>query len=390
MFYYVKDQRVYVQVKKPSNNEYSCRVEIRDDILCCGVPMWPSNNDDTPARILWETIGSVEWVASPQSASAAAPSELKKRSVPDAASALAVSKAKKKTKIARILGPCLTAQDAEAILQAYGPHGGRGGLYNRGDVFVNTGTKVWIVIDWDLTIDAVSSPCDSDAYAFSDVNAFRLQIFLDTGYSEENYKDYTLKMYSILLVLAKIREKGFSDVVIVTRNDCRNVAAFINAAAAYAQDVLGLSVPSFSDEDFPIIAFPENGVPEEDKKSKAQLLAEHVPNIRGATNVVFVDDSHGKLTSEHERFAASVGGVFAPKTVITHVKVKRCRRYEIMTKRGNKPTRYNEQGLGNQPLLLDEIAAAITSPEHPGTWAGFAKDHLELFELAEHEGVFCE
>ena len=171
--------------------------------------------------------------------------------------------------------------------------------------------------------------------------------------------------------------------MIVTRNDYRNVEAFINAAAAYALSELGPSVPSFSDKDFPIIAFPENGVPENKKKSKAQLLAEHVPNIRGATNVVFVDDS----TSEHERFRLSARDVFAPETVITHVKVKRCPRYERMTK---KPTRYGEQGLGNQPLLLDEIAAAITSPEHPGTWAGFAKDHLELFELAGHKGVFCE
>jgi len=399
MFYYVENesQRVYVRVKKSSNNEYSCRVEIRGDALCCGVPIWSSNNDDTPAPIRWETIGRVEWVASPQSASAAAPSELKKRSVPDAASALAVSKAKKKAKIARILGPCLTAQEAEAILQEYGPHGGRGGLYkivsgpnSRGDVFVNTETGVWIVIDWDLTIDAVSSPCDSNAHAISNDDV-RKRIFHDTGYSETNYKDYMLKMYSILLVLAKIREQGYSDIVIVTRNDCRNVEAFINAAAAYAQRELDLSRPSFSDEDFPIIAFPENGVPENKKKSKAQLLAEHVPHIKKtATNVVFVDDSHGIAHGEHERFRLSARGVFAPETVITHVMVERCPRYDIMTKRGKRRTRYGKQGLGNQPHMLDKIAAAITSSEHPGTWAGFAKDHLGLSGLDGHEGVFRE
>jgi len=364
----------YVQVGQYSC-QYSCELKLKDGVLGCRVPAWPSKGGDTAAPTHWESIVDMrvsKWVTQPaaatpsEAAAAAAPSEAspEHRQARKRREGSEPKRAKKKAKIAS--GP-----------NSRGPK-------------VNMATTKLLVMDWDLTIDAVSSPCDSNAYASSDVNAFRLQIFLDTGYSEENYKDYTLKMYSILLVLAKIREKGFSDVVIVTRNDCRNVAAFINAAAAYAQDVLGPSVPSFSDEDFPIIAFPENGVPEEDKKSKAQLLAEHVPNIRGATNVVFVDDSHGKLTSEHERFAASVGGVFAPETVITHVMVERCRRYDIMTKRGKRRTRYGKQGLGNQPHMLDKIAAAITPPEHPETWAGFAKDHLGLFASAEHKGVFCE
>ena len=368
----------YVQVGK-----YSCELKLKDGVLGCRVPAWLSKGGvtgDTAAPTHWESIVDMrvsKWVTQP---AAATPSEAAAAAAPSEASPehrqarkrregsepkRAKKKAKKKAKIAS--GP-----------NSRGPK-------------VNMATKKLLVMDWDLTIDGVSSPSDSNAHALPDVNAFRKQIFLKSGYSEENCKDYTLKMYSILLVLAKIRKQGYSDIVIVTRNDYRNVKAFINAAAAYAQRELDLSSPSFSDEDFTIIAFPENGVPEEDKKSKAQLLAEHVPNIRGATNVVFVDDSHGKLTSEHERFAASVGDVFAPETVITHVMVERCPRYDIMTKRGKRRTPYGKQGLGNQPHMLDKIAAAITSSrEHPGAWAGFAKDQLGLFASAEHKGVFCE
>ena len=413
------DLNAYVRVGR-----YSCKLRFQNGVLGCLVPNYPSKGGDTPSPTHWESIMDMRnrWksqsaaaqsdaasaAAQSDAASAAAPSELKKRSAPDAASALAVSKAKKRVKVPKwvahirtsspsVLGPLLTTQEARAILQEYGPHGGRGGLYkiaryhfenSRANVFVNTETGVWIVIDWDLTIRATSSHFLENEHAIPG-DAVRKKIFRENGYSNADYDDYMLKMHSILLVLAKLREQGYCDIVIVTRNDCRNVEAGINTCAKQAQSRLGLSRPSFSDEDFPIIAFPENGVPEDKKKDKAQLLAEHVPQIKSATRVVFVDDSHGKPTSEHDRFAASARDVFSPETEIHHVLVTRCPRYAVATKRGRKPTPYGRQGLGNQVDKLNEIAAAITSSEHPGTWAGFAKDHLGLRELVGHEGVFA-
>ena len=390
---------VYARVEKTNGVVCSCRVEIRGGVLCCGVPIWSSKGGDTSASIRWETIAKTQWVqrvASPQSASAAAPSEAKKRSAPDATPAHAVSKFKKRAKIARILGPYVTAQEARVILQ---PHGGRGGLYkiasepnSRGncDIFVNTDTGVWIVIDWDLTIRATSSHFLENEHAIPD-DAVRKKIFRENGYFNADYDDYMLKMHSILLVLAKLCEQGYCDIVIVTRNDYRNVEAGINICAKQAQSRLGLSRPSFSDEDFPIIAFPENGVPEDKKKDKAQLLAEHVPQIKSATRVVFVDDSHGIAHGEHERFAASARYVFSPETEIRHVRVRRCPRYSIATKRGKKRTPYGGQGLGNQVDKLNEIADAVMGSVHKHwTWNELAKDQLGLFELAGHEGVFCE
>lgn len=385
---------VYARVEKTNGVVCSCRVEFWDGDLCCGVPIWSSKGGDTPASIRWETIAKTQWVASPQSASAAAPSEAKKRSAPDAAPAHAVSKFKKRAKIATILGPYVTAQEARVILQ---PHGGRGGLYkiasepnSRGNVFVNTETGVWIVIDWDLTIRATSSHFLENEHATPD-DAVRKQIFRENGYSDADYDDYMLKMHSILLVLAKLREEAYCDIVIVTRNDYRNVEAGINTCATQAQSRLGLSRPSFSDENFPIIAFPENGVPDDKKKDKAQLLAEHVPCIKSATSVVFVDDSHGKPTSEHERFAASARDVLSPKAMWRHVRVRRCPRYAVATKRGKNPTPYGGQGLGNQVDKLNEIADAVMGSIHKDwTWNEMAKDQLGLHELVGHEGVFRE
>lgn len=279
------------------------------------------------------------------------------------------------------LAAAITANPQTPVGGVYlGPDGGLGGgfkyLSERG-VFVNTYTGVLVVFDWDLCLDFISTPYD--AYALEedlDGRTIRGAIVEKCGFSKDDQDDYQYKMWRILYNLVRLREEGHCDIVIVTRNSVANVEAIITECSRSA-----FSGTLFGPKDFPIISYPENNLIHSDKKDKARLLAECFPGIKSIDKVIFVDDSHGKPNREHERFAASARGVFGPKTIIHHVKVKRCPRHTTVVgcyKKSKIPYPYGEQGLANQRDKLDELATHIlgTVEEPVKTWLDACIDPL--------------
>lgn len=243
------------------------------------------------------------------------------------------------------------------------PDGGLGGRYKLQDkknVFINTETGVLVVVDWDLTIDFISTPYD--AWPFeesSNGRTIRQNLVAKCGFTQDDEDNYMEKMADILYHLMRLREDGHCDVVIVTRNSVKNVEAMIDYCWDSVEWIRKELLCPFSHKSFPIISYPENNLVPSDKKDKAQLLSDHFPNVKSLNEVIFVDDSHGKPTCEHERFEEKAPWVFSSAPKISYVKVKRC-------KRGQK---YGEQGLGNQPAALDKLATLILATDKKPSWA---------------------
>lgn len=260
------------------------------------------------------------------------------------------------------------------------PDGGLGGRYKlqaRNNVWINTDTGVLVVIDWDLTIDYISTPYDAHAFEeCSNGRTIRQNIVAKCGYTEDDEENYMEKMADILYHLMRLRDLGHCDVVIVTRNSVKNVEDTIDYCWDSLEWIRKKLLEPFNHESFPIISYPENNVVPSDKKDKARLVLQHFPNVKSVDEVIFVDDSHGKPTCEHERFEESAPWVFSNAPKISYVKVKRCPRYKIASKRGRKPWPYGEQGLGNQPDALDKLATLIlANNEKPScVWADIRKE----------------
>ena len=257
------------------------------------------------------------------------------------------------------------------------PDGGVGGRYkctDGRDLYVNTITGTLLALDWDLTVDCVSTPYNKDVMEKDEEGyTVRDNVFKACGYSDEDKNDYMTKMWALLNRFVELRDNGHCDLVIVTRNTVSNVEAMIDACSKWGSEKLEDEQLYFTAEDFPIISYPENNVAEGKKMDKAQLLADHFPKLYSVDTVIFVDDSHGKSKCEHERFALSVENVFGHikdsvtmeievKTKIHHVKVERCPRLVSVLEGSSTemaPCPYGRQGLGNQEDKLDEIATYI-------------------------------
>ena len=258
------------------------------------------------------------------------------------------------------------------------PDGGLGGRYKlqaKKNVWINTDTGVLVVIDWDLTIDFISTPYDAHAFEeCSNGRTIRQNIVAKCGFTQDNEENYMEKMADILYHLMRLRDLGHCDVVIVTRNSVKNVEDMIDYCWDSLEWIRKELLEPFNHKSFPIISYPENNLIPSDKKDKAQLVLEHFPNVKSVNKVIFVDDSHGKPTCEHERFEESAPWVFSSAPKISYVKVKRCPRYKMVLRLAKqivqvrKPWPYGEQGLGNQPAALDELATHILATDEKPSW----------------------
>lgn len=256
-----------------------------------------------------------------------------------------------------------------------GPDGGLGGMFTVEGSTINTHTGTLVVLDWDLTLDWRSTKYNVGVFDRGDNSMpYRERRLIKEGYSLADDDDYARKLWVILTTLKGLRDEGYCDVVIITRNSVSNVEAMI---ADNAENVASMpaehgfpACEAFDEQEFAIISYPENRVPEfSDRKCKAQLLHEYYPGMEHVDKIIFVDDSHGDESREHERFEAyGLPGKYKHKMEVCHVKVHRCPRYELKSKEGKKIWPYGGQGLGNQVHKLDEIATLILGTVDKPSW----------------------
>ena len=247
------------------------------------------------------------------------------------------------------------------------PDGGVGGQYTMKHAWINSGTGRGLAIDWDLTLDHLSTDFNRPVFGLVDPESAesmtnREEQLYKCGYTEEDEKSYVEKVHAMLCTFLEWRSNGECDFVILTRNKVQNVEHMIDYVGNRVKYEFGKD--RVSAEDFPIVSFPENNVEEDRRMSKLLLLMNYFPNFKCVKEIIFVDDSHGKSSSEHERFAADLSQNFERGEMTVHyVKVVRCPRHRrCKTATGLKTKErypYGEQGLGNQPDKWMEIRQLV-------------------------------
>lgn len=139
---------------------------------------------------------------------------------------------------------------------------------------------MYVMLDWDLTCDCMSTPGDADVKSNGARRAFKTK----TGLSDAEEIVYMSKLRLFLSNLLRCQDDGELRLFIVTRNSTANVRWMLE------------HVVRMTASDFVVLSDPEH------KHNKAAMLQQYLAlankDMEGV--VVLADDS----SSEHERAAA--------------------------------------------------------------------------------------